>query len=398
MGESVTDSIAALDAAREHFAQATDFTIGIEEEFQILDPATLGLTQRFLELKARADASPLAGGVAGELISSEIEIKTGRCETFAEAARQIRDRRRLLFGLADEIGVTLGANGTHPFSPWQDQIIIDTPHYRIVEGNLKYVAWRNNTFGIHVHVGIRDADRAIAICNALRSIVPELTAASASSPWLDGRLTHLRSTRTQTFTRMFPRCGIPDVFETWADYDGFVRFLLETGSIREHTEIWWTIRPHQAYGTVEIRACDALPDINESIALCALQVALVARFARLYDEGRPLPILEGRYIEENVWRSIRWGLDRELIDFATMAAVPSRDRLKALVEACGPEIDALGLGPFLAPLDRILAVGDNASRYAARIEAGEDARAIFAEQVAIARASVDDDPTTGGTR
>jgi carboxylate-amine ligase len=197
---------------------------------------------------------------------------------------------------------------------------------------------------------------------------------------------------------MFPRCGIPDVFETWADYDGFVRFLLETGSIREHTEIWWTIRPHQAYGTVEIRACDALPDINESIALCALQVALVARFARLYDEGRPLPILEGRYIEENVWRSIRWGLDRELIDFATMAAVPSRDRLKALVEACGPEIDALGLGPFLAPLDRILAVGDNASRYAARIEAGEDARAIFAEQVAIARASVDDDPTTGGTR
>jgi carboxylate-amine ligase len=393
MGESIDrDPLDALEQGRELFASATDFTIGIEEEFQILDPDTLSLSQRYPELRAMADASALAGGVAGELIKSEIEIKTGRCETFAEAAAQIRERRRLLFGLADELGVGLGANGTHPFARWQDQEIIDTPHYRIVEGQLKYVAWRNNTFGIHVHVGIRDADRAIAVCNALRSIVPELTAASASSPWLEDRVTHLRSTRSQIFTRMFPRCGLPDTFASWADYENFVRFLLDVRSIREHTEIWWTIRPHQAYGTVEIRACDALPDVNESLALCALQVALAARFARMYDEGEPLPIYDHRYLEENVWRSIRWGLDWELIDFAARRSVPAPDRVRALIELCGPEIDALGLAPYLPPLERILAEGDNASQYLRRIEAGETHRSIFAEQVALMRSSVEQDP------
>jgi carboxylate-amine ligase len=392
MGESIADPLAALEQARAHFASATDFTIGIEEEFQILDLDTLELAQRYPELRAMADASPLAGGVAGELIKSEIEIKTGRCETFAEAAAQIRERRRLMFGLADELGVALGANGTHPYSRWQDQEIIETPHYRIVEGQLKYVAWRNNTFGIHVHVGIRDADRAIAVANALRSVVPELTAASASSPWLEDRVTHLRSTRSQIFTRMFPRCGLPDAFASWTEYEDFVRYLLEVGSIREHTEIWWTIRPHQSFGTVEIRACDALPDVNESLALCALQVALAARFARMYDEGEPLPVYEHRYLEENVWRSIRWGLDWELIDFAARRSVPAPDRVRALIELCGPEIDALGLAPYMPPLERILAEGDNASRYIRRIEAGETHRSIFAEQVALMRSSVEHDP------
>jgi carboxylate-amine ligase len=393
MGESIADPIAALDQARAHFASATDFTIGIEEEFQILDAETLGLTQRFPELKALAETVPgLTGNVAGELIKSEIEIKTGRCETFAEAAAQIRERRRLMFGAADELGVVLGANGTHPFSPWQEQEIIDTPHYRIVEGQLKYVAWRNNTFGIHVHVGIRDADRAIAVCNALRSIVPELTAASASSPWIEDRNTYLRSTRSQVFTRMFPRCGLPDAFADWSEYEDFVRYLLEVRSIREHTEIWWTIRPHQSFGTVEIRACDALPDVNESLALCALQVALAARFARMYDQGEQLPVYEHRFLEENVWRSIRWGLDWELIDYAARRSVPAADRVRALVEMCGPEIDALGLAPYLQPLERILAEGDNATRYIRRMEAGETHRAIFAEQVALMRASLEQDP------
>ncbi len=392
MGESITDPLGALEEARAHFARATDFTIGIEEEFQILDRETLALTQRYPELRAAADASPLAGGVAGELIKSEIEIKTGRCESFAEAAGQLRERRRLLFDLADGFDVTLGANGTHPFSPWHEQEIIDTPHYRIVEGQLKYVAWRNNTFGIHVHVGVRGADRAIAVCNALRTFVPELTAAAASSPWLEDRYTYLRSTRSQIFTRMFPRCGLPDAFDGWAAYEDFVRYLLKVGSIREHTEIWWTIRPHQSFGTVEIRACDALPDINQSLALCALQVALVARLARAYDEGETLPVYEQRYLEENVWRSLRWGLDWELIDFAAERSVPAADRVRALVEWCGPEADALGLAPYLAPLDDLLAGGDNASRYGRRIEAGETPRAIFAEQVALARASIDHDP------
>ena len=277
MGQSIPDPLAALDDAREIFARSQDLTLAIEEEFQIVDPATHDLVNRFGELKARADLTPLGEDTAGELIASEIEVKTGRCESFPEAARTLIERRRALLDEADAIGVALAACGTHPWSPWWEQEIIDTPHYRIVEGTLRYVAWRNNTFGIHIHVGVRDADRAMALNNAMRSVLPDLLALSASSPWYEGRHTHLHSTRTQLFTRMFPRCGIPEPFDGWADYDAFVRWLVETKSIREHTEIWWCVRPHQSYGTVELRNADALADVRESLAVMAYAYALSAR-------------------------------------------------------------------------------------------------------------------------
>ena len=387
MGAPVEDSYAALDAARQHFADATDFTIGIEEEFQILNRDTLAMTNRFEEFRDACEAGPLLGNVAGELIASEIEVKTGRGETFDEAARMIIDRRVQLALEAEKLGVLIGATGTHPTSPWSDQRIIDTPHYRIVEGTLRYIAWRNNTFGMHVHVGIRGADRAMAVANAMRSYVPELLALSCTSPWLEGRITHLRSTRTQIFTRMFPRCGIPDIFADWADYDRYVRFLLETESIREHTEIWWTVRPHQSFGTIEIRACDALPDIGESIALAAFQTALAARAARLYDEGTlPSPDRPSD-LEENLWRALRWGMSRELIDFEARKAIPAATKIRSLLEACEPEIETLGLRSWLEPLEGLIVDGDHATRWKNRVEAGEDMEAIHAEQVAITMAS-----------
>ena len=387
MGAPVEDSYAALDAARQHFADATDFTIGIEEEFQILNRDTLAMTNRFEEFRDACEAGPLLGNVAGELIASEIEVKTGRGETFDEAARMIIDRRVQLAIEAEKLGVLIGATGTHPTSPWSDQRIIDTPHYRIVEGTLRYIAWRNNTFGMHVHVGIRGADRAMAVANAMRSYVPELLALSCTSPWLEGRITHLRSTRTQIFTRMFPRCGIPDIFADWADYDRYVRFLLETESIREHTEIWWTVRPHQSFGTIEIRACDALPDIGESIALAAFQTALAARTARLYDEGTlPSPDRPSD-LEENLWRALRWGMSRELIDFEARKAIPAATKIRSLLEACEPEIETLGLRSWLEPLEGLIVDGDHATRWKNRVEAGEDMEAIHAEQVAITMAS-----------
>jgi carboxylate-amine ligase len=389
MGEAVTDPLAALDEARRHFAESTDFTVAIEEEFQILDAVGLGLVNRYGELRDRADASALAGNVAGELISSEIEVKTGRCESFDEAARRLREHRRILVDLADELDLAVCTSGTHPFSPWWEQEIIDTPHYRLVEGRLRYVAWRNNTFGIHVHVGVRDADRAMAVCGALRSVLPELLAVSASSPWLEGRHTHLRSTRTQIFTRTFPRCGVPDVFASWEQYDRFVRFLLETGSILEHTEIWWSVRPHQAFGTVEIRICDGLPDASHAIAVAALQLALVAHFAAAYDAREPLPAHPGRDIEENLWRAIRWGTSRELIDLDARRSEPAADRVAALVQRCRPQIEELGLAPYLEPLEGLLHEGDNASRLSARLEEGEDLHALFADQVRLTRSSID---------
>ena len=387
MGAPVEDSYAALDAARQHFADATDFTIGIEEEFQILNRDTLAMTNRFEEFRDACEAGPLHGNVAGELIASEIEVKTGRGENFDEAARMIIDRRLQLAIEAEKLGVLIGATGTHPTSPWTDQRIIDTPHYRIVEGTLRYIAWRNNTFGMHVHVGIRGADRAMAVANAMRSYVPELLALSCTSPWLEGRITHLRSTRTQIFTRMFPRCGIPDIFADWADYDRYVRFLLETESIREHTEIWWTVRPHQSFGTIEIRACDALPDIGESIALAAFQTALAARAARLYDEGTLPPPDRPSDLEENLWRALRWGMSRELIDFEARKAIPAATKIRSLLEACEPEIETLGLRSWLEPLEGLIVDGDHATRWKNRVEAGEDMETIHAEQVAITMAS-----------
>src|ERR671922_1036713 len=196
--------------AREAFEETEDFSVAVEEEFAILDPETLSLTNRFEELQAAAKGTALEDHLVGELIASEVEVRTGRCDSFAEAAARIGERRAQLDELAAGIGVALAAVGTHPWSPWQDQRIIDTPHYRANDEYLRYVVWRNNSFGLHVHVGIRGADRAIAVCNALRNYLPELLALSASSPFVEDSVTGLHSARTQIFTRMFPRCGIPD--------------------------------------------------------------------------------------------------------------------------------------------------------------------------------------------
>jgi glutamate---cysteine ligase / carboxylate-amine ligase len=390
MGLSIPDPFAALDEARGIFDRSQDLTLAIEEEFQIVDPQTHNLVNRFAELKARADATPLGEHTAGELISSEIEIKTGRCETFPEAARVLVERRRALLDEADAIGVALAACGTHPWSPWWEQEVIDTPHYRIVEGTLRYVAWRNNTFGIHIHIGVHGADRAMAFNNAMRSVLPDLLALSASSPWYEGRYTHLHSTRSQLFTRMFPRCGIPEPFDGWADYDRFVRWLVETRSIKEHTEIWWCVRPHQSYGTVELRNADALADVRESLAVMAYAYALSARRLRAIDEGEPLVALRGRHLEENMWRAIRWGMSGELIDYERgMQSVPAAQRVLAQLADAAPEIAALGLEPYLEPLHRMLENGNSAQRSIAALESGVPLEELFADQVRVTRESVD---------
>src|SRR5436190_4180979 len=228
-----------MPRAREVFEASEDFTVGIEEEFGILDPETRSLTQRFEELQEAAQADEvLADSVAGELISSEIEIRSGKGGNFAEAASLQREARVRLFHLAGECDALLAATGTHPWSPWQEQKIIDTEHYRLVADGLKYVAWRNNTFGIHVHVGINGADRAVAVCDRLRMRLPELLAVSANSPFVDGCDSGLHSARSQIFTRNFPRCGIPDHYGSFQAYADYVDFLERAGSIVEATQIW----------------------------------------------------------------------------------------------------------------------------------------------------------------
>ena len=364
-----------LRLAREQYESAQDFTVAVEEEFAILDPETLSLTNRFEELKAAAEGTELEPHLVGELIASEVEVRTGRCESFAEVVARIPERRAQVSALADRLGVMLGATGTHPWSPWQEQRIIDTPHYRIRDEQLRYVVWRNNTFGLHVHVAIRGVDRAIQVCDALRVYLPELLALSASSPFVENVNTGLHSARTQIFTRFFPRCGVPDVYGDWRTFEDYVRMLFDTGSIREHTEMWWSVRPHLAFPTVEIRICDAQPFQEEAISLAALSYALVARLARAIDEGEDLLVPTNREIEENFWRAIRWGLSGALIDLRTRAVRPARAALEELIEWVRPVAKELGAAEYLG-----IPTANSAERQIVRYEERASFEEIYAEQ------------------
>jgi carboxylate-amine ligase len=366
-----------LRSALEAYENGRDFTVAVEEEFAILDRETLELANRFEELQAAARGGPLEEHLVGELIASEIEVRTGRCESFAEASARMADRRAQLYDVALSCDAALAATGTHPWSRWQDQRIIDTPHYRRNDEILRYVVWRNNTFGLHVHIGIRGADRAVAVCNLLRNFLPELLAVSASSPFVEGVNSGLHSARTEVFTRMFPRCGVPDAYDGWAGFERYVRFLYDTRSIDEHTQLWWSVRPHLAYPTVEIRICDAQPDLAEAQSLAALGYTLAARLARAHDEGEPVELLPHRLIEENFWRAIRYGLSGELIDLTTGDVRPARAHLERLLEWVLPVADELGTSSLLT-----IPAANAAERQRARFESGASLREIYSEQVA----------------
>ena len=330
--------------AREAFEGSDDFTVGIEEEFQILDPDSLALSQRFDELYEAGRADDLLHErVAGELISSEIEIRSAKGDDFADALASQREARGRLFQLATELGIRLGATGTHPFSPWQEQRIIDTEHYRRLERDLGYVARRNNTWSIHVHVGVRGADRAIAVCDRLRPVLPELLAISANSPFLDGHDSGLHSVRTQIFTKSFPRCGIPEAWGSWAEYASFVELLSRTGSVVEATQLWWSVRPHHSFGTVEVRICDAQTSAPDSTAIAGLAVAAVAQAAIDYDEGVEIETPPPRLVEENFWRAIRYGLDGAMIDIERKEEFPAAALPDRLLAWTAPARSALGI-------------------------------------------------------
>jgi carboxylate-amine ligase len=367
---------AVLARAHEQFEAATDFTVAVEEEFAIVDPESFDLTNRFEDVQAAARGTALEEHLVGELIASEVEVRTGRQESFADIPAALAERRAQLRVLVEPMGLLLGATGTHPWADWKKQRIIDTPHYRVNDALLRYVVWRNNTFGLHVHVAVNGADRAIAVVAGMRNFLPELLALSASSPFVESVNTGLHSARTQIFTRFFPRCGVPDAFGSWAEYESFVRFLYETGSITEHTQLWWSVRPHLSFPTVEIRICDGQPELQEAQSLAAFATSLVARVARAYDDGEPVETLPHRLIEENFWRAIRWGLPGELLDFARGEAIPARQRIEELMEWVQPVAEEIGAAPYLSVPDQ-----NAAERQIERFEDGASLEEIYAEQV-----------------
>jgi carboxylate-amine ligase len=365
-----------MTEARERFEGSIDFTIGLEEEFALVDPETLELEHRFEELYAACQRDDvLAESAVGELISSEIEIRSGRSETFAEAMERQRDRRARLFPLAHGLGLELAATGTHPWASYLDQRIIDTPHYRRLREELRWVAQRNNTWSLHVHVGVRGADRAVAVCDHLRGLLPELLALSANSPFLDGRDTGLHTVRTEIFTRTFPRCGVHEPFGNWAAYADFIDVLVRTNSIVEATQLWWSVRPHHAFGTVEVRICDAQARGSESFSLAGLMAACVAQAALDHDAGELPPPVREREIEENLWRAIRHGMDGALVDFERRREVPTRAMVERLVQWAAPACAALGI-------EVAIPEANGAQRAKRALAAGASIEEIYRESVA----------------
>ena len=370
-----------MPRAREVFEASDDFTVGIEEEFGILDPDTLSLTQRYDELRTAADEDDvLRPRVAGELISSEIEIRSAKGAGFSDAVASQREARARLFRLAADHGAQLSSTGAHPWSPWWEQRIIDTEHYKRLEHDLGYVARRNNTFSLHVHVGIRGADRAIAVCDRARQVLPELLAISANSPFLDGFDSGLASARSQIFTKSFPRCGIPEPFGDWAAYASHVELLIRTHSIIEHTQLWWSIRPHHSFGTVELRICDAQSSAEESTALAGLAVACIAQAALDYDDGISPDPAPQRLVDENLWRAIRYGMEGRMIDIDRSEEYPAAALPDRLLAWTAPARGALGIEPALPERN-------GAQRQREAVEGGATIQEAFAAEVGTAQST-----------
>jgi carboxylate-amine ligase len=365
-----------LAGAEEVFATSIDCTVGLEEEFAVLDASSLDLVPRFEELRdaAVAEDAVLASSIAGELISSEIEIRSGRGDDFHDALRRQRDVRNRLFVLAEARGVALGATGTHPWADYREQRNIDTEHYRRVVDGLQYVARRNNTFSLHVHVGAHDLDRAVRACDRLRPVLPMLLSISANSPYLDARDSGLHSARSQAFTKSFPRCGIPDAYGSWASFRDYVDFLIRTHSIVEYTQVWWSIRPHLSFGTVEVRICDAQSTALESEALTGLIVACVAQALRDDDEGVPFTDPPRRLIEECLWRAIRYGQDGNLVDLDRAEEYPAAAAAERLLAWTAPVRAELGFEPAFPVLN-------GAQRQRRAIDAGASMQEVYAAAV-----------------
>ena len=365
-----------LDKTEEMFAASADLTVGLEEEFAVLEPQTLDLVPRYEELRDAAAEHDVAlfEAITGELISSEIEIVSGRGEDLHDALARQRDRRRRLFALAAERGVALGSTGTHPWADYREQRNIDTAHYRRVVEGLGYAARRNNTFSLHVHVGVRGVDRAVRVCDRLRPVLPVLLAASASSPFLDGLDTLLASVRTQTFTKSFPRCGVPDAFGGWRAFRDYVELLIATRSIVEYTQVWWSVRPHATFGTVEVRICDAQITAAESEGLAAFVVACVAQALRDVDDGVPFDDPPHRLIEENMWRAIRYGMDGDMIDLRRGTELPARAAVDELWDWTAPAREE-------ARIDVALEGPNGAQRQRQALLESGDLREVYAETV-----------------
>jgi glutamate---cysteine ligase / carboxylate-amine ligase len=360
------------------------FTIGVEEEFQIIDPASGELRSHVAELMESSSPS-LGDQIKREMHQSIVEVGTVICQDVHELERELIRIRGELSSAADRVGLQVAAAGTHPFSNWQEQVISPGARYETIVEELQQLARSLLIFGLHVHIAMPDRATTIDLMNSVRYFLPHLLALSTSSPFWLGRDTGLKSFRTTVFRR-FPRTGVPDRYTSWSEYENFVDLLVRTRCIDDAKKIWWDVRPHPTFGTLEFRICDVPTRVEESIAIAALVQAIVVKLHRLYVCNMGWRLYRRALIEENKWRAARWGIEGKLIDFGKQEEVPMRDLALELLQFVDDVVDDLGSRPAVEYVHTILRDGTSADRQLRVYRETGDLRAVVRHLVGETRA------------
>ncbi len=360
----------------EHRFDGPAFTLGIEEELMILDAESLELVNA---IETLLEAAP-TGEIKPELMESVLEISTDPCPNTAVAGEQLRALRRQVGMTAAGKGLAIGSAGTHPFAMWEDQRIVARPRYRDLISALRFVARQELIFGMHVHVGIDDPDKAIHVANGMRVHVPVLLGLSANSPFWRADQTGLASVRTPIF-RAFPRVGIPPTYKDWADYAQRIDFMTQARVIEDYTYLWHDVRPHPNFGTVEVRVMDSQTHVEHTLGLAALVHGLVHELCAHYDAGQTLSRYPFEMLDENKWLAARHGLEGELVDLPSAARVPTRELARRLLDRMREHCQQLGSADELAAVEDLLERGNGAARQVVVYEANHDLREVVAEIV-----------------
>lgn len=342
------------------------FTLGVEEEYMVVHPMTRELAshdQKIVEIASKV----LNDQVKAEMHQAVVEVGSGICRDAEEAREDIVRLRKGVSEIATSLGLRIGASGTHPFSHWSQQLITPNPRYDAIVNEMQEAARSNLIFGLHVHVGISDKNTAIHIMNTARYFLPHIYALSCNSPFWEARNTGFKSFRTKVFDK-FPRTGIPDDFADWDDYKNYVNLLIKTGCIDNAKKIWWDVRVHPFFDTIEFRICDVPMRVEESIAIAALFQAVVAKLYKLRQQNMSWIMYHRALINENKWRASRYGLDGRLIDFGKQAEVDTRYLIRELLDFVDDVVDDLGSRHALKTIETILTEGTGADRQLAVFE------------------------------
>jgi carboxylate-amine ligase len=350
------------------------FTLGIEEEFAIVDPQTRELKSHIQEILEDGKVT-LKERVKPEMHQSVVELGTEICRDVEDARQHVIRLRSELATLAARAGLRIASVGTHPFSHWRDQLITEGERYKEIVRDMQLLARANLIFGLHVHVGIPDRETAIQVMNQARYFLPHIYALSVNSPFWIGHDTGLKGYRLKVFER-FPRTGIPDAFESLSEYEDYCKLLVKTGCIDNAKKIWWDIRLHPFFDTLELRVCDAQSRVEDTLAIAALIQAIVARLHKLLNQNITFRVYRRRLLDENRWRAARYGIDGKLIDFGKQTEVEARSLIHELLDFIAPEVDDLGSHREVAHIERILREGTGADRQLATFARTNDMNAV----------------------